>query len=277
MRNIRAAEHDTNAEQQMIDDNLITCLVPATAPNGNTMNVDFFTYCVRHAQILSGVVKKLTLRKLLKYSPDKLIDTLRQLSRRLEEWKDSLPAFAKPQKRTRRPDLPDSWDVWHAVYLQCAYYSAAIAIHSLLAHPWSADVLSPLPSASMAILRNESSTMVADASRNMILTTNELKINAASASWCEPPLHSGLYHVTYRTRQAITLPTVGAVNLFIHVLKYPASPTAMSDVALLDVVAGHFGHLEYICSLDVSFSAVRELANIARAVVRAAAEKANVC
>lgn len=79
---------------------------------------------------------------------------------------------------------------------------------------------------------------------------------------------SNLQHVSDTARQARHLPMIAAINLFVHVLKDPLSATSGHDIALLDVLSGHFGHLEYACSLDASFSAVRELANIARRSVK---------
>lgn len=61
---------------------------------------------------------------------------------------------------------------------------------------------------------------------------------------------------------------MGMINLFIHIVKSPALSTAPSDVALLDVVAGHFGHLEFVSSVEASFGFTRELANIARSLVQ---------
>lgn len=54
-----------------------------------------------------------------------------------------------------------------------------------------------------------------------------------------------------------------AVNLFALVVGNPGAQTSMSDVALLDVAAGHLGHLDYVCASDISSPVARELANIA--------------
>ena len=57
---------------------------------------------------------------------------------------------------------------------------------------------------------------------------------------------------------------IGATNLFIYILKYPHLPTVRSDIALLDIVAGHCGRLELITDMELSFSFPRELAMLAR-------------
>lgn len=44
----------------------------------------------------------------------------------------------------------------------------------------------------------------------------------------------------------------------------------MSDVALLDVAAGHLGHLDFVCVANNFSAPVRELANVARSSLKAA-------
>ena len=66
---------------------------------------------------------------------------------------------------------------------------------------------------------------------------------------------------------------VGLINLFIYILKFPALPSAQSDVALLDVITGHFGHMEFVTSSELRFSFAREAAALAHATVRKAKDK----
>ena len=62
------------------------------------------------------------------------------------------------------------------------------------------------------------------------------------------------------------------INLFICVLKDPTSPTVSSDLALIDMVAGHFAHLDLATSSDMSFPFPREIAALARLTVTRALE-----
>jgi hypothetical protein len=59
---------------------------------------------------------------------------------------------------------------------------------------------------------------------------------------------------------------IGLINLFIHILKYPTGPSVRSDVALLDVAAGYFGHMEFITAAELSFPFARDVAALARKV-----------
>ena len=66
---------------------------------------------------------------------------------------------------------------------------------------------------------------------------------------------------------------VGLINLFIYILKFPALPSAQSDVALLDVITGHFGHMDFLTSSELRFSFAREAAALALAAVKKAKDK----
>jgi hypothetical protein len=74
-------------------------------------------------------------------------------------------------------------------------------------------------------------------------------------------------------RSGFYYPMVGLINLFIYVLRFPTIPSVQLDVALLDVAAGHFAHLEFITSSELTFSFTREVAALARHTVKKAKER----
>ena len=63
---------------------------------------------------------------------------------------------------------------------------------------------------------------------------------------------------------------VGLVNLFLYILKHPSLSTTASDIAILDIVVGHFGHLEVATCSELSYPFAREVAAIAYKTVRKA-------
>lgn len=52
--------------------------------------------------------------------------------------------------------------------------------------------------------------------------------------------------------------------LFVSVMQYPMAPSAQSDVALLDMAAGHFAKLEIATAMQVDVQLVRDIADITR-------------
>lgn len=65
-------------------------------------------------------------------------------------------------------------------------------------------------------------------------------------------------------------PMVGLINLFVYVLKFPSLQSARSDVALLDVAAGFFGHMDFVTEGELSFPFARDVAGLARTCVERA-------
>lgn len=62
------------------------------------------------------------------------------------------------------------------------------------------------------------------------------------------------------------------ISLFVYILKYPTLSTTQSDIALLDIGAGHFGQIHHLTSGHVSFQFPREVSVLAnKAAKRAAA------
>lgn len=66
---------------------------------------------------------------------------------------------------------------------------------------------------------------------------------------------------------------LAVINLFIYILKYPTHSTVHSDLALLDIVAGHFGRVHLLTSSQVSFTFPREVAGVASEAVRKAVSR----
>jgi hypothetical protein len=60
------------------------------------------------------------------------------------------------------------------------------------------------------------------------------------------------------------------ITIFTHVVCNPLSETASNDIALMEVVIGHFGRLEFITSGGTTFNKVGELVRLARGVVQKA-------
>lgn len=70
------------------------------------------------------------------------------------------------------------------------------------------------------------------------------------------------------SRLVFYYPMVGLINLFLNILKNPSALTAASDVAVLDIVVGHFGHLEVLTSSELAYPFAREVAALAYKTVR---------
>lgn len=63
-------------------------------------------------------------------------------------------------------------------------------------------------------------------------------------------------------------PISAAINLFMHILRDDDQARTRSDLALLNVCAGHFARLEFATASQVSFPFVSEVAALARENMR---------
>ncbi|KAJ5934040.1 hypothetical protein N7466_003587 [Penicillium verhagenii] len=63
-------------------------------------------------------------------------------------------------------------------------------------------------------------------------------------------------------------PMLAVINLFIYILKAPSLDTVPSDLALLDLAAGHFARVHFLTSAQVSFTFAREVVGLANKAVR---------
>ncbi|KAF3348835.1 Inositol 2-dehydrogenase [Verticillium dahliae VDG2] len=70
--------------------------------------------------------------------------------------------------------------------------------------------------------------------------------------------------LTLKVRLAVYFPLVGLINLFLHVVQNPLSSATKSDIALMDVVVGHFSYLDFASGSELGTQFPREVVAYAR-------------
>ncbi|OJJ68239.1 hypothetical protein ASPBRDRAFT_321459 [Aspergillus brasiliensis CBS 101740] len=243
-----------SGRSSVIDDEDITCQLPTTTPPTCTDDLGCFKYMVKHAQISSRITKRLATGSVFRQTPTQILEAVHELDLELQEWRDSLPSYFHPDKPISHDELPRSVHPYHALYLRYAYFGSVMAIHSIFTLPWNNSLFDEsLPALQEQI--SLSSYIVVNAARSIILTIPCAQIDASTPTWL-----------------VLYFPLLSIINLFIYILKYPSLPTTQSDIALIEVAAGHFSRLEY-ASGDLARPFVREITRLARAVATAAEGK----
>lgn len=69
---------------------------------------------------------------------------------------------------------------------------------------------------------------------------------------------------------------LAVINLFVYILKNPEVATVQSDIAHLDLAAGHFAKVRFLTSSQVSFEFPREIIGLASKVVRMTSTQSTV-
>jgi hypothetical protein len=237
-----------------IDEDSVTTEIPATIPVASNIYSQNLRFGVQHARIRSQISKRFS-SKSFAVSLDELTEAVDQFDEQLKQLLDGMPPelrigrFAKSSFPTRR--------LVNILYLHFSIYESLIAVHVHFFYPWlTSRFTSDVCNAQLEARIAHSSTAVAEASRNIILALRLFDSDVAIPSWL-----------------AYDFPVYAATNLFIYILKYPMNSTCTADLALLDMCAGHFGHIDFLTSHKVFTSLPREVAKIACQAVREA--KAN--
>lgn len=157
--------------------------MPAPALGHPFVQQDFISYSIGYAKIASAIMNRLDSSRLLTYTPNQLAETLDSIDRQIENWRNSLPGFARPQNSDVQPlELPAHWNSQLTEHLLSSYHAILLGTHSIVALPWSASLYPCIMGTSKAQIE-KSTSLVARVSRDVILNANNMEINASTSSW----------------------------------------------------------------------------------------------
>ena len=153
------------------------------AAEGSTINIQIFTYTINLMRISSTIFKKLSAIKTLSQTPDEVIRVLSDLHWQIQGWKDTLPPNIRPDAPIDPTQLPPGYHLYHLIFLHYSYYGSLMAIHSLYAYPWNSSIIGSSQISSVSEQIATSSSIIIAASRNIILATKYIDINASLPGW----------------------------------------------------------------------------------------------
>ncbi|OQV03055.1 Fungal specific transcription factor domain-containing protein [Cladophialophora immunda] len=240
-----------------IDDDNISCEIPRQAPPGSTIDVKFFTDAVKAARLASDMGSRLCSVQALRQNPAEIIEAANDIRRKAEEWREGVGAdFQTPGKPIQLALLRPNMRPLHIIYLQVMYYLGIQSNYAIFAFPWVGSILGLDKHPHFQEQAAIRATQVAEAARMLILIAKSMHIDATIPQWA-----------------SFYFPLAGLTNLFVYILNGPDQPSALADVALLDVAAGHYSHMEYLTASQRGSLFAREVACLARATVERAANR----
>jgi hypothetical protein len=125
--------------------------------------------------------------KAFQQPPNTLLEIAVDLHRKLQDWKESLPADIRPADRLRSFRIPRNARLLPILVLHCAYYGSLMAAHTIFVYPWiSTAVFGHERCTEIQDQINSSSNTIADAARNIILIARNTEITGASTQWYVP-------------------------------------------------------------------------------------------
>ncbi|BDD59917.1 hypothetical protein MAP00_005087 [Monascus purpureus] len=190
---------------------------------------NIFSAMCKFATIASKVYKRLYSAKAAKQSDGELLNTIGELDRELEEWKDSIPLDFRPENEIKATYTPL---ILHVAILHFAYYNCLTTIHRMSVHHgyWTSRLsnyavqgLNARPLNPRVFL---SSVLCVTAARGTINLIKYIPQGDFACVWLI------LYY-----------PVSALVTLFANILQNPNEPRARSDVKLMDVVVNFLSNL----------------------------------
>ena len=146
---------------------------------GSTIDIEIFTHAINHAQIASQISKKLGSVSAFRGSTEGVIETVQILGQQLQQWREELP-FSLRIGNSKAPLVSGSRNRDCVLYLHFAYYGSLMAIHAVFTYPWIAVIFGTDATKAFRDQVSASTETVAQAARNIILTTRHIEINVAS-------------------------------------------------------------------------------------------------
>ncbi|KAL9127898.1 MAG: hypothetical protein Q9217_003308 [Psora testacea] len=211
------------------DDDDMNVELPTEDPSDNIGNIpladgkgkaNLFRFMVTFAIIESKVYKQLYSTKASKQSDGALLNTIGELDKELEEWKDGIPLDFRPEHEIKASHTPL---IIHVVVLHFAYYNCLTTIHRMSVHHgyWTSRL-----------------------SNYAIQGLNARPLNPrvfSSAALCVQAARASIQLIRYIPQGdyscvwlIIYFPVSALVTLFSNILQNPQDPRARSDVKLMN-------------------------------------------
>ncbi|KAL9585687.1 MAG: hypothetical protein Q9212_001383 [Teloschistes hypoglaucus] len=213
------------------DDDDMNVELPSEDPIDNIGNIpladgkgktNLFRLMASFAVIESKVYKQLYSTKASKQSDGALLNTIGELDKELEEWKDAIPIDIRPEHEIKAAHPPL---VLHIVVLHFAYYNCLTTIHRMSVHHgyWTSRL-----------------------SNYAIQGLNARPLNPrvfSSAALCVQAARASIHLIKYIPQGdyscvwlILYFPVSALVTLFANILQNPQEPRARSDVRMLNRV-----------------------------------------
>jgi hypothetical protein len=172
----------------MIDDDEITCPLPSAGCARSALNLAYFHSLIRIAQASSKIEKRLSAVRCSRFGPASTIEAVQQLNTELLRVKITLDdSFSLSLgKQIDITQLPGSLNLEQYLYIQYAYLTAMLSIHSVLAYPWVRALVGVRSGDQFreAVLRSVNAS--AQTARAAVLLTESIQFKAhTSVPWVQ--------------------------------------------------------------------------------------------
>ncbi|EXJ53348.1 uncharacterized protein A1O5_13419 [Cladophialophora psammophila CBS 110553] len=220
------------------------------------MNLQYFSILIRLARLSSLVSKRLSTIRAYQQGAELLVRSVAELDEQLNVLKRSVDPILVLDSPIKLNRPPAGMTLQQLMYLRYGFFNVTLDIHTALTYPWSRGMLGLTPHVALRNQVEKSTQMVAETCRNAILATEHIHFDAST------PVPLSFFGPIY-----------ALINLFIYILQTPQQPRIQSDLALMDVGAGHFARMQFATDSEISFSFAKEMAALAHEAVEKASRR----
>lgn len=250
------------------DDSDMNVELPSEDPPDNIGNIpladgkgkiNLFRLMCTFSTIASRVYRRLYSVEASKQSDGELLNTIGELDRELEEWKDSIPIDFRPEHEIKTSHAPL---VLHIVVLHFSYYNCLTTIHRMAVHHgyWTSRL-----------------------SNYAIQGLNARPLNPrvfSSAALCVSAARASVHLIKYIPQTdfacvwlIVYFPISALVTLFANILQNPQDARARADIKLMDLVVNFMSNV----AAEEGSGSIKRLLNVCTEfsrIARVALEKA---
>ncbi|TQN67764.1 putative transcriptional regulatory protein [Colletotrichum shisoi] len=229
----------------------ISCPIPVTS-EATIAGFDSFLHLVRLSRLLSRAYTSLFSVGVSGNSSSYYLDVIDQLNVELEAWRASLPDNGfRPGGTVRAQAILEPVARSLAVVLHYLYYSLLLTLSRTML------VYLPASDGPVAVAVAVAPEVAAKRSSNLKTTLDGCRFILELTSMIELEPYTNTWVIA-------GIPITALFVLFDMVIHDPQLPGTASNLALLDMAAGHFSRIEFVSGGAVPGSLIAEFARIAR-------------
>lgn len=213
------------------DDDDMNVELPDAEPEDNIGNIpladgkgkmNLFRAMCEFAIIESKVYKRLYSTKAVKQSDGELLNTIGELDKELEDWKDRIPIDFRPEHEIKASHTPL---ILHVVMLHLSYYNCLTTVHRMSIHHgyWTSRL------SNYAIQGLNARPLNPRVFSSAALCTSAARASISLLKYIPQGDFACVWLILY-------FPVSALVTLFGNILQNPLDPRARSDTRLMNLV-----------------------------------------
>ncbi|KAF5021355.1 hypothetical protein F66182_6600 [Fusarium sp. NRRL 66182] len=229
---------------------------------------DFFLCLTRLARICGDVSRRLYSANALYKPASQLLTTLDQILQDLESWLQMIPALLLPGKPMVRMSDRCGLTRCQIISFQTSYYYVLCAAYRRFMPLFTGQDKSL-----EHLVDRRSHVSHIRAARS----SKSASLRPAVLGWASAPSASRSVLLLYLTEPSLTssrlnrlvfyYPLTSLITIFVHTVSNPPSELTDRDIALMEILVGVFGRLEYVTAGQTAFTKTTEFVRLARGVI----------